>query len=400
MGLMPLWLAAVALASVLALPAVGRRIGLWVAAATLAALFTFPRLFALHDYYFYAIGLFWLGMAAVGLHAWSQRLPRWVTLGLLMVVVGVQLGTYRSSYYGLQVTSGNGGSGLTDALRDLTPRDSVLIVAGSDWAGMIPYYAKRRALMLRTSTEYDSVYLAKALAQLAKGEVAALVVSGSQRQNGELIARVVQAYDLHPEIAFSHLDTDVYLSRERRDWTVDRLHVARVYGNVVPHGTRKPGVGLPTIDRQVRTVSPTGDRDLFGHMAPMPVRYRFAFDANLGEIEGQRIVTAHPDAEIWFAPPAGMKEIAVAFGLGPGAYEREGDKTDGVEFIIAERRPDGTETEVFRRKLEPAVQPGDRGLQQRVIPCRPAAGSELVFKTRPVGNYAFDWAYWGPITLR
>jgi hypothetical protein len=370
-----------------------------VACATfILAGFTFPQLFAWHDYYSYAIGALWLCATGLALAALAARVPR-LGIGLMLVVLAGQYYSYGKNYYVLQTTLGNGGTGLTDALRALTPRQGVLIMAGNDWSSVTPYYAQRKALMIRTGLEYDPAYLDAAFARLAGEEIAAFVVSGSQRQNKELIARTAAAFELDPEPAFARDDTDIYLPRSRRNWTITRLRDAPVFEGVVPSALSSSEPASLVMDPKVRTVNPHTDRSLFGHMSPMPVRYHFSFDPSTGVVEDQPIVGAHPDSELWFAVPRRMKRITCHFGLLPGAYERTGAATDGVEFTIMEKKPSGAESVLFRRWLQPSIKPEDRGMQQVELPCQPDPNAELIFLTRPGGNYAFDWAYWGKITL-
>jgi hypothetical protein len=398
-ALMPLWLSAAGLAVLVASPW-RRRVG-WMVLVVAAAFLTFPRLFAWHDYYLYPVGVLWLLAAGAGLH-WvaTEKLARpWGGLVVVLALTG-GLHAYWANYRETQVTSANGGTGLTDALRELLPRDAVLVIAGNDWSAITPYYARRRALMIRDGTDDDADYLATAFAGLAGEQVGALLLTGKERQNANLLALAIRTFDLHPDIAFSYQDTDVYLPRNRRDWTVARLQAAPVFDQVVAHGQVVVHAATPDADPAVRTVNPQADQALFGHMSPMPVRYHFSFDANVGELDGATVIGAHPDAEMWFAVPAGKREIALAFGIFAAAYEREGPSTDGVDFIVEEHKADGSRVEVLRRSLQPAGNPQDRGLQRVVVSCQVAPGSELIFLTRSRENGAFDWAYWGPITIR
>jgi hypothetical protein len=398
-ALMPLWLSVPALAVVVASPW-RRRVG-WAVLVVCAAFLTFPRLFSWHDYYLYPVGVLWLLAVGTGMH-WlaTEKIARpWGGLVLVAALLG-GLNAYRLNYYPTQVTSANGGSGLTEALRELLPRDAVLVVAGDDWSAITPYYARRRALMIRDGTENDPAYLVSAFAGLAGEQVGALVLKGRERQNAALLALAVRTFDLHPDIAFSHRDTDVYLPRDRRDWTVAKLQAAPIFDQVVPHGKLLANVMPPDADPAVKMVNLQRDQPLFGHLSPMPVRYHFSYDPNVGQVEGATVIGAHPDAEMWFAVPPGRKEIVLAFGIFAGAYERTGPSTDGVDFIVEEHKADGSRVEVFRRSLQPAGHPQDRGLQRAAVSCQVAPGSELVFLTRSRDNAAFDWAYWGPISIR
>ena len=60
-----------------------------------------------------------------------------------------EVDAYRREYYREQSVVFSGDLPYTKALRELTPKKSVLVVAGFDWAAMTPYYAQRKALLVR-----------------------------------------------------------------------------------------------------------------------------------------------------------------------------------------------------------------------------------------------------------
>ena len=112
------------------------------------------------------------------------------------------------------------------------------------------------------------------------------------------------------------------------------------------------------------------------------------------------VVSVHPDSDLWVPPPAGARQILWEFGLVAGAYEREGERTDGVVFMVVGEAPDGRRRELFRRLLDPARVPADRGRQRAVIPYQAAAGETLVFLTRPNMTTQYDWAYVSRIEVK
>jgi hypothetical protein len=138
----------------------------------------------------------------------------------------------------------------------------------------------------------------------------------------------------------------------------------------------------------------------FKMVSPAPSQYRFTFGYSAWEEGGSEVVSVHPDSDLWVPAPAGARQILWEFGLVPGAYEREGEKTDGVVFIVAAEAPDGRRREIFRRLLDPATVPADRGRQRAVIPYEAVPGETLVFLTRPNANTHYDWAYIGRIEVK
>lgn len=84
----------------------------------------------------------------------------------------------------------------------------------------------------------------------------------------------------------------------------------------------------------------------------------------------------------------------------PRAYTDPKNRSNGVEFIIEAEMPDGSCRRLFRRVLDPARSDRDRGVQSAGIAFAPAPGETVVFRTRKNGNGAFDWAFWGRISVR
>jgi len=76
------------------------------------------------------------------------------------------------------------------------------------------------------------------------------------------------------------------------------------------------------------------------------------------------------------------------------------EPTDGVEFVADAESADGSIRTLFRRTLDPANIPADRGLQSAVLASRPHPGETIVFRTRPNNGAAFDWAFWKRIEIK
>lgn len=381
----------------------------------------FPAAYAYQDYYFYACTVFLLIALGFVLHGvLESRLPHWFRWAIVLVPFTAMLGSYRWGYYSHvpipfppgadatqnnyqwgyywgQAAQSNGGSGLADALRSLTPKDSVIIVAGNDWAPMIPYYSQRKALMIRNGLQYDQKYLARAFNDLADEDVSALVMVEAERGDGALLRRAAVAFGLDTSVTFSSPFADVYLSNIYREGAVVRLSGNHGFHQVTT--TSKPG-GLRSKDSPPIPIPPGAATRAFSLVSPRPTQYRFAYGYSMMELNGTPILSVHPDSDLWVPAPAGARQIVWEFGIVPDAYERDGDKTDGVEFVVEGESPDGSRREIFRRLLDPAAVPADRGRQRAVIRYQAVPGEKLVFLTRPNGSYAYDWAYWARIAVR
>jgi hypothetical protein len=402
-AVMPLGL--MAALAVLTLILARRHAWLAVAAAGFFLLpqLVFPRLFSWHDYYFYGNALFWVVATALVIHEGFLSRWRWLGWPVLLATLGLQLGAYCHGFLPVQRSAGNGGSHLTDVLRDMTPRDSVLIVAGDDWSSIIPYYAQRRALMLRREHEQDWTLIDRAFANLAKEDVAALILVGKQRQNAELLRRTASAFTIDPVLCFTYRDADVYLSAYHRPNVVRRLQGAHPFSEValapqpVEISRADPTVVPPA---QLKPVPDSLQETIFKNVNPKPSHYDFAMGLSLSPVDGFDVIGAHPDATLWITPQKNAAEISWEFALYQAAYEKDGGRTDGVDFIIVEKRPEGTEREIYRRTLDPVGLVADRGLQSVSLPYHPAPGARLVFMTRPHNTYSYDWAYWRKIEIK
>ncbi len=383
---------------------VGFRRERWRILAATALFFSGPMLFpyayAYQDYYFYACMVFLLVGLGYGLQGvLDSRLPRSVAFAVVLVPIGAMLVAYRQGYFQGQKQVSNGGSGLTQALATVTPPDSVIIVVGDDWAPIIPYYAQRKALMVRNGLEQNPRYLARAFHDLAHEDVSALVLTYAQRKNVALAREVAAQFDLDPHVTFSGPNADVYLSNFIRDEVVRYLSTngRNTFSQVSTDAGPSPEVpkaAPPT------PLTPGIAGTYFKMITPRPYAFRFAYGYSIYYTDGLRVLSAHPDCDLWVRPPPGATQIQWDFGILPGAYERTGPKTNGVDFIVEGEMSDGRRREVFHRYLDPTKVPADRGRQNVTIPYHSLPGETLNFRTRPHGDYSFDWAYWLRIAVK
>lgn len=397
-ALMPPWLLLGGLiVGLAAFPQVrGRVAGL--AAIFFLAQLLFPFAYAHQDYYFYACAVFVvLALGLVLLALLGSRAPRmvgWLAVGLLFAA---QFTTYWRSYRGSQEAVSEGGMPYTKALKDLTPRGSAVVVAGADWAAIIPYYSQRRALMIRNGLEYDQVYLERAFADLADEDVAALVVQDKARANKPFIEFATSRLDMIPVApTFSHPAADVYVRRLYAAGVHTRLKNSREYAGIacppMPENDLATKGPLP--------ISPAAARTAFSMVTPGPFQGKFEFGYDMAVAEGDAVLSAHSDTDLWLRPPADATRIEWDFGIFPEAYQREGHRTNGVEFTVTGETPDGQRRAVYQRLLDPVSNPADGGRQREKILYAPLPDETLRFSARGNGSIAFDWAYWARIGVQ
>ncbi|MDB6166990.1 MAG: hypothetical protein JWQ83_2130, partial [Lacunisphaera sp.] len=272
-AVMPPWLLGVALLTgLIAFPAQRCRIA-GLASVFFLAQLMFPFAYAYQEYYFYACAIFLLGGLGFALHGLlDSRLPRWLCWTLLLVLPFAQLHTYWRVYYPQQVVQSDGGFAFTDALRRFLPRESVIVVAGADWAGIIPLYSGHKALMIRNGLHSDPAYLTRAFAELADEDVAALVLVEDQRSNRGLLERAVANFGLAEVPTFTHQIADVYCSPRYAAQVNRGIQDLHYYGGEVKPGPAQPDFNWETVKFRI---SEGYARSMFSNVKPAPLRGHF-----------------------------------------------------------------------------------------------------------------------------
>lgn len=391
------WMIGLGLVAGLALPAVRWRV-LGVGGVFFLAQGLFPFAYAYQDYYFYACAIFLngaFGFWMLGLL--DSRLPRWCSALIFLLPFAAQITAYWHGYRVEQARFANGGYPFTEVLRDATPKNSVIVVAGADWAAMTPLYAERKALMIRNGLEYDRAYLERAFNDLADEEVSALVLYGSVRKNRDFIEFAAARFGFDAATpTYSHHQADVYITKLYRTGVLLHLKHSQNYGDLTVAGGSTDPVGL----KGRVEISPASARTAFSNFTPGPFQVQFQYGVTWMERGLTPVLFAHPNADLWLHPPAAATRIEWQYGIFPGAYDGA-NKTNGVEFLVLGEMPGGQTRQIYYRLLDPMANPKDRGDQRVVIPYAPQPGEVLRFSTRPNNDdYAFDWAYWIGIDVK
>ncbi|HLP03155.1 MAG TPA: hypothetical protein VK163_14100 [Opitutaceae bacterium] len=382
----------------------------WPALGSIAlfflAQFIFPLLYAWHEYYFVAnaaLLVLGAGFALCGLlEAPRARVVGWGLAGALLLAQG-QL--FVTSYLRPHLSYlSYGGTGLTELLRQMVDPEEVLVIAGEDWDSSTPFFARRRALMIRRNLESDWDYLDRAFRGLQGEQIGALLLTGEQRRNAKLLQMAAGQLGIDPRPALEHGGTAVYLHRDLiAEHATDPFRQAPFSG-VTWHERLEPAQPPASLaDREIDTAKLTGrNRLLFRGMTPQPFKFFSQFGSGRVPMGGKRVVTAHPLTRLWFHKPAGATRFTFSFGLAEGAYANPAEGTDGVEFRVSEIGTDGTLRQLYTRTLEPADAPADRGEIRATIPLEPGATSDLLLETGPGpgNNFSYDWAFLGDVEIR
>jgi len=366
----------------------------------LAGPFIFANLHFIHDYYYFAGGLFLVAALAV---AWSHLLdhPAFPAAGKWLVIVAclaAQVYTFTHSYFRLQDPRRPEPPALARALGAATTGDDVILVYGQDWNPLLAYYSGRRAVMVPEQYAKDDAALRSVLARLAPRHIGALVVTGPARHEGARIAALCTALALHDRPLLESDDTQCFLAERLVAGAVPVLANMPLPGLTLatPAAPAVPGINW------VRYVTASlTDHAPFAMMHPEPVEALAPFGLSTSELAGRRVFNAHAPCRLTFEVPAGARAIAGGYGLLPEAYSN-GHGLDGVRFLVELIRPSGERTVLLDRFLNPSARPDDRGRQPLTIPLPAGAQGRLLFSTLPGerNNISFNWAFWDHLSIR
>jgi len=369
----------------------------------LAVQLVFPILYAWHEYYYVANAftlLMAFGFALCGI--FESRMPRVAAWVVVLSVYGLQAGMYMKDFYPVQKQISNGGSNLTLALRSLMAPDEVMVIAGDDWSSITPYYAQRRALMIRRNLETTWSEIEPAFDRLKDEDVTALVLEGKQVENEQLIRSAVVHFHLDPRPAFRWRDATVYVHEQIRPYLPDLL---RNIPEIEP-GEPETEDSNPLLRHDVETgVLLRRYRDDFSGMQPRPFRYYTTYGTSRFDFEGHQAFNAHPDTRLWFNIPQGNRIFSAEVGVVPGAYDPKlpnSDRTDGIEIRLEREVPGGVKELLFSRLLNPRDVESDRGLLhiEHAFDLGQPGVVCLSIGPGPHGNYARDWAMLGRVDFK
>lgn len=369
-----------------------------------AALVIFPLLYAYHDYYYVAnavLLLLAMGLALVGLAESGARIA-WVLLGLA-VICGGQAGRYFHHYHEEQSTIRPGGDALSFTMRQLTRPEEVLIIQNQDWNSMLPYYAERRALMIREPAESNAPQLEAAFAALAGEKIGALVVSRNVWDQAGLI-RSAARFGLETKPSFFSCGMAVFLPESRRQENIRRLRAGNLPDITLAPGMEAARESLAGQWRTFASLTPD-ERENFRTMQPRPVRYYSSFGPGLDSGSGELRFGAHPVTRLVFPLQAGRQVLTTSVNFSPPAYDQALPAnliTDGVEVTLSELGQGHDVRRLFTRLVNPGQNPADRGDQAvRIEFALPVPGEvELFFGPGPQNQDTRDWISIGPVDIR
>ncbi len=400
------WLPALVACAVVALLAARHR---WREIAVCTAVFAsalviFPELYALHEYYFVAntvLIVAAMGLALVGLA--ESRAPRPVVAAAVLAVAGGQVYQYFNYYFPQQRGISHGGNGLTMSLRELTEPEDVIVITGQDWDSFWPFFAERRALMLRLGEVRYTDRLQQALANLRDERIGALLVADSTDHTVRISDWFVDfGIDVRPLYRWKNMT--VYLRADRRAESTRLLqekgfHEVEWAPGAEPPPERLAGGWFRTADLLRHQLLP------FQAMTPQPVRFFASFGPALDGSGGRPRYNAHPMTRLVFALPAGRHVLRTTLEITPPvAYDLtlpDDKTTDGVEVTLRALSPSGEGRVLHTLLFDPRGRPDHRGIRpwEVAFELAEAGEVELFFGPGPRGRDTCDWIMLGELTI-
>lgn len=376
----------------------------WRTLALLACFLSGPlafiNLFVVHDYYFYATGVFLLAGLAL---AWNRLLDLpgiptaggWLAIGLSLVL---QIYSYCHSYYHLQADARPAPPELSRVLKAVTAPDDVILIYGLDWNPIVPYYAERKVIMVTTQYALDHERRNQVIGRLPKGRIGALVALGEIRHQAEFFRLLAQSLDLGERPLITSGDTHVYVAE--RLAAAGRSALTRPIWHEFTLAA--PATAAPSgVRQQHYLLAELADQSAFDMMATRPVEVVVPFGLAAAMVDGKRVFNAHAPTQLLLPVPKGTKELRAAYGVLPDAYEN-GHRLEGIQFLIELVRPNGERSTLSDRFLNPNLVPSDRGTQVAVVTLPADAEGQLVLSALPgpSGSISFAWGYWSEVALK
>lgn len=378
----------------------------WVA-LFLAVQLLFPALYAWHEYYYVACGfalMVAIGLALSGMLN-SKKIPRGIAVTVIALAYSFQIVLWHRVHYAEQFFPGAAGNGLTAMINFVSNPMEAFVVAGDDWNSITPYYAERRALMLRDDVIRSPSAFDAALDRMKDTPVSMLILRNNSRTDRALLERFAVQFEIDSTPALLWQGDGVYFHRQKRAGALAALRgrgINRFVG--LSFAPEPAGQESPLAGKRIpyAHLSP-GYQRLFSLMDPAPTRFFSSVGPELWNEEKETRFFAHPKTELWFSLAPGAYRFRTDIAMTQSSYTGIpwGDATDGVLLLATLVDSHGNRREVGRRHINPRDNAEDRNRVNVDWPFSVPDQAELEIEVTagPAGSSARDWATLGPIKI-
>lgn len=359
----------------------------------------FANLHAVHDYYFFASGVFAVGALALacGEVLDLEGHPAAARTAVVAVAFGAQFLGYYSGYFPAQRMPASKPPALASLLRAVTASDDIVLVLGQDWNPALAYFSDRRAIMVVDRFVPEAALVKSVVDRAGPARVTALVVSSHFRLYPHLFRGLIDQLGLSREPVLIGPETHVYLAHPLVTAARAEASAHPVEGMLL---AEEPADPAPMPRSRLRPAD-LPDARIVAMMSPAPLEILHPFTVSAHDLTGRLVADAHAPTDFVFEIPAGATQVQLEYGILPGAYT-SAQPTDGVEFRVELRPEDGSRRTLFSRTLEPVNFPADRGTHRATVAIPADSKGRLVCRTLPgpSGSISSDWAYWARIAVQ
>ncbi len=371
----------------------------WLLLGFVAGPLLLANLYFIHDYYFYATGLFLIGALAFTWHCLLDhpRVPAVATWLLITVCLGLEAHRFTQGYFWFQKSRRPDPPELARVLATITGPEDVVLIYGLEWNPVVPYYSGRRVIMVTNQYFDDHERRNTVIGRLPPGRIAALVAVGPNRLQADFFRLLARSLRLREEPLITSPNAHVYVAEQLAATAGLALASVPFHEFTLQPPTDAAG----KLQRRQVVVADLADTSVFDMMQPRPVEAVVPFGLTVNLLDGHRVFSAHSPTDLIFDPPAGAHTLHAGFGVLPGAYQN-GNAVERVRFLIELVRPNGERVRLFDRYLSPAHVVDDRGTHTADVTLPAATSGRVVFRTLPGpdNNISYHWAYWTDILIK
>ncbi len=156
----------------------------------------FMRLFTVHVYYSYENGLLLAVIVGCGIVSCLEggRVARWVGIALYAGALMAMSTNYIQGYYVDQKSATTAPMALAVLTDERTSQDDVMLIYGLDYSPVLPYEARRRAIMDWKNRDLDDPAIRSTFGELsAQGlRIGVVVACGDARRNVVVLANIAR----------------------------------------------------------------------------------------------------------------------------------------------------------------------------------------------------------------
>jgi len=179
--------------------------------------FIFTNLYLVHDYYYYANGIFLLlfigSLLSNFIEIEKYHFNKIIYFIILPFLLYNQLKTYYKIYYPLQLTNNIEVLSLKQVIVERTPQSSIVLIYGHDWSSEIPYYIQRKAIMDRKSLKLDDPSIIKSVELSDRENISAVLFGGEKSEDLKFIQERIDYLKLSPTVFYNGSYGKLYIKR-------------------------------------------------------------------------------------------------------------------------------------------------------------------------------------------